>query len=173
VKTSDEPASEARAPRGAADLELRVPFDDLVAIDERREVRLIGDVEEDLEDPDQEADDEELLEGQRIRDVRDRDRDEQRSAPEVADDQDRSPGQTVDPDTGGQGEQDERQELDRRERRDLERARIEHENRDEREREPPDLRADLADRLGRPQLQEVAVSPEAPVGQRLRIGGRR
>ena len=90
-----EQASEAGATDlggRAADLELRVPLDDLVAVDERREVRHVRDVEEDLEDPDEEADDEELPEGQRVGDVRDGDREEKRGAPEVPDDQDRSPG---------------------------------------------------------------------------------
>ena len=48
----DEHAAEPRAAdlRGrAADLELRVAVDDLLALDERRQVRLVRDVEEDLE----------------------------------------------------------------------------------------------------------------------------
>ncbi len=60
----DEQPAEPRATDlggGPADLELRVPFDDLVAIDEGRQVRLVGDVEEDLEDADEEADDVQLL----------------------------------------------------------------------------------------------------------------
>ena len=44
---------------------------------------------------------------------------------------------------------------------DLERGRVEHEQRHERQRELRDLRPELADRLGRPQLEEVAVAPEA------------
>ena len=44
-----------------------------VALDERRQVRLVGDVEEDLEHADEEPDDEELPEREDVRDVRDRD----------------------------------------------------------------------------------------------------
>ena len=46
--------------RRAADLEIRVPLDDLVAFDERRKVRLVRDVEEDRADADEEGDDVEL-----------------------------------------------------------------------------------------------------------------
>ena len=129
--------------------------------DERREVRHVGDVEEDRADPDEESDDEELPQREHVREVRDRDRGEEHGAAEVAVDEDRSPREPVDPDPGRQREEDERQELDRPERRDLERARVQDEDRDERERELRDLRPEVADRLGRPELQEVGVPPEA------------
>ena len=160
----DEATAHARAAdlsRRAADLELRVALDDLVALDERRDVRHVRDVEEDGADPDEEPDDEELSQRQDVGDVRDRDRREQRSAPEVARDEDRSARQPVDPDTCRKREEDERQELDDAERRDLERGRVEHEQRGKRERELGHLRPELADRLGRPELQEVRVPPEA------------
>ena len=44
--------------------ELRVPLDERLAVDELRQVRLVRDVEEDREDPDEEADDVELRERQ-------------------------------------------------------------------------------------------------------------
>src|SRR4029079_351094 len=59
----DEDAGEAGGGElggGAADLQLRVAFDELIARDERGEIRLVGDVEEDRQDPDDEADDVEL-----------------------------------------------------------------------------------------------------------------
>ncbi len=83
------------------------------ALDERRQVRLVGDVEEDLERADEESDDEELAERERVREVGDRNRHEERSPAEVADDQDRTPRQTVDPHACRQREEDERQELAR------------------------------------------------------------
>ena len=46
---------------------------------------------------DEESDDEELRQGQHVCDVRDRDRREQRSPPEVAGDEDRTPRQPIDP----------------------------------------------------------------------------
>ena len=134
----DEAAAHARAAdlsRRAADLELRVALDDLLSLDERRDVRHVRDVEEDGAYPDEESDDEELRQRQDVGDVRDRDRREQCCAPEVAADEDRTPREPIDPHPGRQGEEDERQELDDAERGDLERGRVEHENRRERERE--------------------------------------
>ena len=61
----------------SADLELRVPVDDLCPLDERRKVRLVGDVEEDGRDPDAEADGVELPDRQRVEEVGDRNRCEQ------------------------------------------------------------------------------------------------
>jgi hypothetical protein len=136
------------------------PFDDLVAIDKRREIGLVGDVEEDLERADQEPHHVELPERQDVRDVRERDGRIEGRAAEVADDQDRAPRQPVDPDAGGEREQDEREEENRAEHGHLEDARVEHEDGDERERDVVDRRAELADRLRRPELQEVAVAPE-------------
>ena len=120
---------------GAADLELRVAVDDLVALDERREVRLVRDVEEDRADADEEPDDVELAEREDVGDVRDRDRREERGASEVAGDEDRASPEPVDPDAGRQREEQEREELDGSERGDLERAGVEDEDRDERQRE--------------------------------------
>ena len=131
------------------------------SLDERRDVRHVRNVEEDGAYPDQESDDEELRQRQDVGDVGDRDRREQCCAPEVAADEDRTPRQPIDPHPGRQGEEDERQELDDAECGDLERGRVEHENRRERERELGHLRPELADRLGRPELQEVRVAPEA------------
>ena len=166
VKTSHEHAAEARAAdlrRRAADLELRVPLDDLVAVDERREVRHVRDVEEDLEDPDEEADDEELPERQDVCDVRDGDRRGESAA------RPKSPtirigrrGRRSTQTPAGSVKRMNGRNSTVVERGDLEGAGVEDEDRNERQREPADLRAELADRLGRPQLQEVAVAPETP-----------
>ena len=67
--------------------------------------------------------------------VRDGDGREQREASEVACDEDRAPRQPVDPHARGDREEDEREELERREDRDLERGRLEREDGDERESE--------------------------------------
>ena len=148
---------------GAADLELRVALDDLLALDERRQVRLVRDVEEDLEHADQEPDDEKLGEREDIGDVRERDRQQEQRASEVADDEDRPSGKSVDPHPGGEREDDEGKEFDRPQHRDLEGARVQHQDRHQRQGQLTRLRAELADRLRRPQLQEVAVAPEPAV----------
>src|SRR6185436_5835408 len=68
--------------------------------------------------------------------------------------------QPVDPDPGGQREEQERQELDRRQQRDSEGRLLQGEDRDERQRQERDLRAELADRLSAPERQEVAMPPQ-------------
>ena len=150
--------------RRAADLELRVAFDDLVAVDERREVRHVRDVEEDLEDPDEEADDEELPERQGVRDIGDRDVTSSTARP-------KSPTIRIGL-RGRRSTQTPAGSVKRMNGRNstvvraatsnalASRTRIATSGK----RELADLRAELADRLGRPQLQEVAVAPE-PAGR--------
>ena len=145
----------------AADLELRVALHELLPVDQRGEVRLIRDVEEDREAAREEADDVELPQRDRVERVRDRDAEKQQAARHIGGDQNRAPRQAVDPDTCRKRQEEERRELDRPERRHLERARVEDQDRDERDRQLRDDRAELADRLAGPQLQEVAVAPEA------------
>ena len=127
----------------AADLELRVAVDDLVAIDERREVGLYATSKNTWQMPTRKPTDVELPRASEHPRVGDRDRREERCAREVADDEDRPPTETVDPDARRQGEDDEREEVERAEDSDLERARVEHDDRDEAEREVVDLRAEL------------------------------
>ena len=57
--------------------------------------------------------------------------------------------------------------------RDLERARVQDEDGDERDRELRDLRPELADRLRRPEVEEVGVAPEAAAAARRarQVGG--
>ena len=80
--------------------------------------------------------------------------------PRSPEDQDRAPPQPIDPDAGRKREEQERQELDGREQPRPEGALLEREDRDERQRQQADLRPELADRLGAPEGQEVAVPPE-------------
>ena len=162
----DEHAGDSRPceRRGrAADLELRVAVHELFPGDERRQVRLVRDVEEHGQRADGEADDVELPDRQRVKGVEERDRRERQPAADVRDDEDRAAPQAVDPDARRQREEQERQELGHSDGRHLERAGIEDEDRGERDRELRDLRSDQADRLGGPELQEVRVPPEPAV----------
>ena len=121
----DQDAREARSADlrcAARDLELRVALDDLIPLDERRQVRLVGDVEEDGADAHEEADDVELPERERVEDVRDRDRAEEHRAADVPGDEDSLPTHAVDPHACREREDDEREELDGRQRRDFERG---------------------------------------------------
>src|SRR5205823_4727870 len=88
-------------------------------------------------------------------------RSEQQRPRDVAEDEDRAPAQAVDPDPGRQAHEQEREELDRRQRGDLERAHVQHVDRDERQRQLRELRPELADCLRRPELDEVRMAPEA------------
>ena len=76
TRTPARPGPAMNAPR-SADLELRVAVHELVLPDERRQVGLVGDVEEDRADPDAEGDDVQLPDRERVERVRDRDRREQ------------------------------------------------------------------------------------------------
>src|SRR5437660_365481 len=81
--------------RGAADLELRVPVDQLLPLNECGEIRLVRDVEEDGGDADEKADGVQLPDRERAEPVGDRDRAEQQRPREVAGDEDRAPAQPV------------------------------------------------------------------------------
>src|SRR5512133_2478845 len=145
----------------AADLQLRIPIDQLLPLDERWKVRLIGDVEEDGGDADEEADAVQLPDRQRVEGVRNRNRAEQQRARKITDDEDRPAPKPVDPHARREADEKEGQELDCREGSYLERARVQHVDRGERQRELRELRPELADRLGRPELDEVRMSPKA------------
>src|SRR6266511_6169991 len=144
-----------------ADFEFRVSLDQLTTLDQGWKIRLVCDVEEHGERPDQEANDVELADRQSVEAVSDRDRGEQRSPAYVGDDEDRAPRQSVDPHSGRQADQEKGHELDDTERRDLERARIEDDDRRQRKRETADLRPEATDGFGRPELDEVRMPPEA------------
>ena len=91
-----------------------LPSSELVALEDRRQVGLVGDVEEDRHHAVDEPDEVELPDRQDAGRLGDRDRDEHQRPAEIADDEDPPPREPVDPDAGRQGEQQERQELDRR-----------------------------------------------------------
>ena len=88
-------------------------------------------------------------------------RTERDRATEVRDHHDHAAAEPVDPHAGRKREQQERQELDRSERSDLKRGCVQGEERHERKRDAADLRPELADRLRRPELQEIGMAPEA------------
>ena len=139
VRRGDRADECARQPRPrelrgrAADLELRVAFDEALPLDQRGQVRLVGDVEEHRAHADDESDGIELPDGQRVEGVREWNRPERERAPEIAEDEDRLSPQPVDPDPRGQREEKEGQELDGAEKRDLEGARVEDQDRSKRQ----------------------------------------
>jgi hypothetical protein len=169
-QSSGEPrAGELRS--RTADLELGVPLDQLVAIDERREERLVRNVEEHGADPGDERHDVELHDVEDAEAVGERDGSERDGPSEVPGDQDRSAPHPVDPHARRQPDDEERQELRRAQQTDLERRRVQHDHGRQRKREEGDLRAELAHRLGAPELHEPAVAPQAPRILRRRARG--
>jgi hypothetical protein len=164
----DDPAAERLAEdlrRRLADLELRVPLDELVALEDRRKVRLVRDVEEDGHQTIHEADDVELPDRQRPQGKGDRDRGEHHRPAQVAEDQDPALREAVDPDTGREREEEEGQEFDRRQQADLARRALQEDGGDERDGDLADLRAEQRHGRGGPQPGEVGmVAEEAKAG---------
>lgn len=169
----DDPAGERLAEDlrgGCADLELRVSLDEILSLQDRRQVRLVGDVEEDRHDPVDEADDVELPDRQDVKRIGDRDRDEHQPAPEIADHEDPLPREAIDPDARRQREQQERQELDRHQQPDLARRGVQQHRRDERDRDLAHLRPEQGHGGGRPEACEVGLPEKAASARRGRGG---
>lgn len=89
----------------------------------------LSELEEDRQHTDGEADEVQLAQREAVDGVRERDRDERRGTSDVGCDEYRAAREPVDPDAGRQTEEQKRQELERREKRHLERAGLEHEYR--------------------------------------------
>ena len=161
----DDPTAERLAKdlgRRLADLQLGIALDELVALQDRRQVGLIGDVEEDRHQPVHEPDDVQLPDRQAAQRIGDRDRHEHRGTTEVADDKDPPFREAIDPHARRQREQEEGQELDRRQQADFAGRRVQQHGRDERDRDLADLGTEQRDGRGRPEASEVLVSEQAP-----------
>ena len=161
AEDADEDAGGGRAQalrRRSSDLELRVALDELVALDDRGQIALIRDVEEDAEAAGDEGDDIQLPDRQRVEGERDRDRQECDRTPQIAHDEDGTSTEAVDPDAGRQAEEHEWKELEGVEQTELERRDPQTQSRHDRHREDRDLRPEDADRLAGPEFQEVGVS---------------
>src|SRR4051794_15007581 len=164
AEQADEDARDAGTQdlrRRLRDLQLGVALHQLVALDDGREVALPRDVEEHRQAAVDEAHDVQLPDRQHVEVERDRDRGDGDRPPDVARDEDRPSPQAVDPHAGRQAEEDERQELVRGQKADLERGNVEDGRRDERQGELRDGGPEDRRGLGRPQLEEVGVAQEA------------
>ena len=159
----DQGARETRA----ADLgerrarrELAVAVDDAIDADQRRDVGGIGSIEQRAQASLEERHEIQLLHPQDARGVRDRDREQEQRPERVRADQERPAPKPVDPGPREEPDEQDRQAAGDHEKRHLRRAGAEDEQRHERDRRAGHDRAQLGDRLTRPQLQEVGVSPE-------------
>ena len=119
----------------------------LVALDDRRQVGVVGDVEERRQDRARKATTNSWAKRQQPPSARDRDRAEQDGPAEVGPDHHRPPAEPVDPGAGDEPDHERRDELEAAQHGDLDRPGAEHEDRHERQRDPGDERAE--DRDGR------------------------
>ncbi|HEY8812754.1 MAG TPA: hypothetical protein VIO86_09715 [Candidatus Dormibacteraeota bacterium] len=119
-------------------------------------------MEGDVEQPGQERDEIELVEGEDAEGRGERDRSQGCEAPDVAGDQDRPPPNPVGERTQEQADPDEGKRLQRPQDGDLERTGMESEDRHRRHRQVADRAAEGADRLPDPEQDERKVPFEAP-----------
>jgi len=82
---------------GPAGFQLGVAFDQFIPLHQRRQVRLVGDIEEDRADTGQERGDIQLPQVQHVQRPGERDRPEDRCSAEVTRDQDRPTAEPVHP----------------------------------------------------------------------------
>ena len=158
-----EPAPEARTTdlgERRARGELAVALDHAIDPDERRNVRRIGGIEERPQAALEEHDEVQLLDPERAGEVGRRDREQQGCPDRVGRDEQRPSAQPVDPCAGDEADEEHPEAGRDDEQRHLERARCEHEQRDERHGGPGHHGAELGHRLAGPELHEVGVSPE-------------
>ena len=130
---------------GPARGEGAVRVDEALALDDRRQVGVVGGIEEGRQDRRQSGHDEQLRERQDAEREGDRHRPEQDGPSEVGPDEDRPPPQPIDPGAGDEPEDERRAEVEPAQDRDLDRARPEHEDRDQRQRDPGDERPEDRD----------------------------
>ena len=145
---------------GSARGEGAVRVDQALALDDRRQVGVVGGIEERRQDRGQPGDHQELRERQDAERERDRHGTEQDRPTEVRPDEDRPSPQPVDPGAGDEPEDERRTEVEAAQDRDLDRARAEHEDGHQRQRDPGDERAEDRDGRRRPDADERRVAPE-------------
>ena len=133
-----------------AGLQLGVAVHQLVLGHQRRQVRLVGHVEEHREHADREADQDELDQREHTEPPRDRDTGQQDGASGVGADHQRPPPHPVHPGTGGQPDQQERGRVGGGQQAHLERCRGQDQRGEQGSGGAGDHRAELADRVADP-----------------------
>ena len=159
----DQEATETRSNEpGArpAQLELAVPVDEVITADQRRQVGLVGNVEEDGEHADGEANEHEVGEGEHVAEVGDGDRGDQECATEIAADEDRTSREAVDDDARNESDEQEGEEVGEIQDRDLERRGVEEGDRNYWECKIRDTRSKMADRLCRPEAEKAGIAQD-------------
>ena len=162
--TGDARAGHRRHLRAAG--ELGVALHQVLPTDQGGKVRLVGDVEEDREDPGGQRHDEELGERQTADGVGDRNRAQREHPSQVGPDHGRGAAHAVDPHAGREPDDEKGRRRRRGEEPHLEGRGVECPHRQQGDGEQADLRAELADGLTAPEQPEVAVAPEGTLGHR-------
>ena len=154
-------ANESGLGDGGAGRELAVALDQLLLLDQRRQVRLVGDIEERGQDADDEGHDVELHDVQATEQRHDRHGGDDGGAQQVGRDHDRAAAQAVDPDAGDEAEGDAGDDVGDGEQRDLPARCFEEDDGRKGQRKTARERAEYRNRLSCPKEAEVAVLPEA------------
>ena len=148
-----------------------IGVDQAIALDDRRQVGVVGRVEEGRQDRRQAGHDQELPVGQDAEREGDGGRAKQRGSPEVRPDEDRPPAKPVDPRAGDEPEEEGRHEVQAAQDGDLDGAGAEHQDGRERQRDPGDERAEDRDGRRGPDAHERRVPPERGVERVAHEGG--
>ena len=144
-----------------AGVELAVGIGELRAIHQHRQDRDVGGIEDDRLGADQERDGNQEGNTHPVQHGGDRDPQQHGGPAEVGGDHQRLASEPVDPGPGDESEEQDRQAPGHRQQAHFERAGVQAKGRQQRNDDWRHLRADLGDRFGAPQIQEVAVAPKA------------
>jgi hypothetical protein len=140
-----------------AQLQLGVALDEVSWPDQRRQVGLAGDIEQQRDRAEQQRDEKELRDSQHAEHRSDRYRAEQRRPDQVGRDQDRSAPDPVDPGSRRQSDEQFRSHSGRPQQAHLEGGRMEGDGGRDRQAEVADLRAEERDGLPGPQPAETSA----------------
>ncbi len=149
--------------------ELGVALHQMFPTHQRREVRLIGDIEEDGENATGQSDDEELDEGQSTDGVGDRDGAQGENPSQVRADHETAAAHTIHPHPGWEADDEKGRGRRRREQPHFEGRGVQRLHGQERDGEQAHLRAQFADGLAAPEQPEVPVASEGSLGHRRTI----
>jgi hypothetical protein len=145
---------------GLGGLELRVPLDEAVLADERRQVGVVRDLEQCGRRAAEAGHEVELRHAQSPQPGRQRHGQQQAGADQVGPDQQGPLGLPVDSPAHRQPDEHARRHADRREHGDLVGTRADRQHGQDRQGRPRDPAAQGADRLGRPEPEEVGLEPQ-------------
>ncbi len=143
-----------------ARIELAVGVSDLCSADQRRKDRGIGRIEEDTLHPGQQGYDDQQFDAEPVERRGCRDHQQRHCPPDICSDHDRASPQPIHPCAGDEADEQEGEPTGRGQQTHLEGRRIEREGGEKWNRHGRNLRTELGDCLGTPEIHEVAVGPK-------------